>query len=301
MMIRSLLVFTLLTTLSNSLSAKDANGVITLIDVVNVPAERAGVLVDFTAKEGSIVAKDQSLAKIDDSRAVMENRIARLEWEIQQQTANNTARIRAAESQAKVSAAEYDEAVSINDRVAQAIPLLRVRRLKLSAEHANLEAEVAQIESHIDHLQQNLKGAQLEASQLEVERCELKAPLDGVVVERYKHAGEWVSPGESVLQIVRLDQLRIEWLLKVADIPPHQVAGRELIATVQLSGDDSREVKGVVSFVSPLVEATGEYRVWCDVENIKDEQGNWLLRAGLEAKVRLVEPESNVPSTATEP
>jgi multidrug efflux pump subunit AcrA (membrane-fusion protein) len=267
----------------------ESNGVVTLIDSVNVPAETAGVLLELSAKEGSQVSRGQALARVDSSKAEMLRRIASLEFEIQQQTAANDVKIRATASQAEVAAAEYEESVAINERVSQAIPQLKVRRLMLSADHARLEVEVAQIESEIDRLGEQLKQAELEASDQELGRCELHAPLSGVIVERYKHVGEWVTPGESVLRIVRMDQLRIEWLVKVADVPPHLVEGRDVIADVNLANGQTQQVLGKVSFVSPMVEPTDEYRVWCEFDNPMDAEGHWLLRAGLEATVRFAD------------
>ncbi len=275
----------------------ESNGVITLIDSVKVPAETAGVLLELSAKEGSQVSKGQTLARVDNSKAEMLHRIADLELEIQQRTAANDVKIRATQSQAEVAAAEYDESVAINERVSQAIPQLKVRRLMLSADHARLEVEVAQIQSEIDRLGEQLKQAELEASEQELRRCELRAPLSGVIVERYKHAGEWVTPGEAVLRIVRMDQLRIEWLLKVADVPPHLVEGRDVIADVNLAKGQTHQVLGKVSFVSPVVEPTDEYRVWCEFDNPVDPAGHWLLRAGLEATVRFADTSAEPPSS----
>jgi multidrug efflux pump subunit AcrA (membrane-fusion protein) len=270
----------------------ESNGVVTLIDTVRLPAETEGVLLEFTSKEGAAVTKGEILAKVDDSRAATLRKIAQLEWEVQQRAADNDARIRATQGNAEVAQAEYDESVAINERVSQAIPLLKVRRLMLSAKQAELEVEVAQMESHIDQLKESLKRTQLESTEHELARCELTAPLDGVIVERYKHVGEWVTSGEPVLRIVRMDRLRIEWLLKVADVAPHLAAGRDIVAEVHLAPGESQQVRGQVSFVSPIVEPTDEYRVWCEFDNPRDEQGRWLLRAGLEATVHLADTDA---------
>jgi hypothetical protein len=89
-----------------------------------------------------------------------------------------------------------------------------------------------------------------------------------------------------------MDRLRIEWLLKVADVAPHLAAGRDIVAEVHLAPGESQQVRGQVSFVSPIVEPTDEYRVWCEFDNPRDEQGRWLLRAGLEATVHLADTDA---------
>lgn len=291
---------TVLVDFSPKTYAIEANGIISLIDSVKVPAETSGILLEISAKEGAQVTAGQLLAKVDSSKSEILRRVADLELAIQQKAADNDVKIRASKSQAAVAAAEYDESVAINNEVSQAIPQLKVRRLQLSAEHARLEVEVAEIESEVDHLRQQLKQAELEASDRELSRCELRASLNGVIVERYKHAGEWVTPGESVMRIVRMDQLRLEWLLKVDEAPPHLAEGREVTAEVKLSEGQTHRLRGKITYVSPVVEPTDEYRVWCDFDNPVDASGRWLLRAGLEATIRLDDADSATAETTSE-
>ena len=42
----------------------------------------------------------------------------------------------------------------------------------------------------------------------------------------------------------------------------------------------------MITFVNPLVQAGGEYRVWAEVVN-RQENGEWLLRPGLEAEMTI--------------
>ena len=45
----------------------------------------------------------------------------------------------------------------------------------------------------------------MEAAELAIQRRALKAPFDGTVVKVFRHVGEWVAPGDPVLQIVDLE------------------------------------------------------------------------------------------------
>jgi hypothetical protein len=46
------------------------------------------------------------------------------------------------------------------------------------------------------------------------------------------------------------------------------------------------EFTGKVVFVNPIIEASGNYRVWAEVDN-RQQQGHWLLQPGMEAQVTL--------------
>ena len=49
----------------------------------------------------------------------------------------------------------------------------------------------------------------LTISQIDVERCQLRAPFRGVVTERMADVGEWVGVGEPLVQLVDLDQIEV--------------------------------------------------------------------------------------------
>jgi len=49
----------------------------------------------------------------------------------------------------------------------------------------------------------------LKVSKIEVERCQIKAPFRGVVRQRVADIGEWVSPGEPLIQLVDLENVEV--------------------------------------------------------------------------------------------
>ena len=62
--------------------------------------------------------------------------------------------------------------------------------------------------------------AQLAASQAALADLELKAPFDGTVTQVNLHAGEWVVPGQAVLALADLANLRVETTdLSERDVP----------------------------------------------------------------------------------
>ncbi len=270
-------------------SALESYGLVSLIDVVEVSAESLGVLMELPALEGDRVAFGDLLGKVDDRTARVAIQIAELELATVQAQSESNSRLHASESRANVAQAEYDESVAINAQVRQAIPQLRVRRLQLSSEQARFDVEVAQMEQHIVDLKKALKEAELRRAEQAFDRCRVRSPLGGIVVERFKHVGEWVQPGDLILKVCRLDRLRVEWLLDVVDLPPHLAEGIAVSAEIDLGQGTPLLVLGKIDFVSPIVEPTGEYRLWFEFDNPRDEQGNWLLRSGLEAKIRFLE------------
>ena len=117
-------------------------------------------------------------------------------------------------------------------------------------------------------------------------KLQVDAPIDGIVVELFKHAGEWVEPGQPVLRMVRMDRLRVEGFLRADKLAPNEVLGKPVTIRVRLVRDKTVELKSRISFVSPLVEGSGEYRVWADISN-QIANGHWLIRPGLLAEMTI--------------
>ncbi|MGE0610128.1 MAG: hypothetical protein AB7O62_23755, partial [Pirellulales bacterium] len=89
-----------------------------------------------------------------------------------------------------------------------------------------------------------------------------------------------------VLRIVRLDRLRVEGFLNASEHNPHEVMNRPVLVEVPLAHGRVEQFRGKVVFVSPLVEADGEFRVWAEVVN-RTEGDQWLLLPGLNAAMSI--------------
>ena len=125
------------------------------------------------------------------------------------------------------------------------------------------------------------KKAEAEAAEVAVERRILRAPFDGVVVKVDKHVGEWVSPGEPVVQVVRVDRLRVqrqpatprEW-------GPADIEGRNVTVEVTLPRGQTVKVPGKIVFVSPGGRASANCRLW-PRSTLPWKNGRPLVHAGL--------------------
>jgi len=259
---------------------------VSLIEEAQVPAQEAGVLVGIDVREGHQVAAGQLLAQIDDSRAVMAHRVAGLELQVAQEKASNDISVRYAKAASQVAEAEYLQGKEANDKVAGTVPQAEMRRLMLTHRRSVLQIEQAQLDLHLATLQVQVDEAEMEAAAKEVERRRIKSPLDGIVVKVYQHSGEWVKPGDPVLHVVRVDRLRIEGFLNASEYAPAEVDGRPITVRIELARGRQDTFQGKVVFVSPLVEAGGEFRIWAEVLNRKQNE-HWLLRPGLSTEMMI--------------
>jgi len=255
-------------------------------DEVPVPAKEAGVLVELQASEGMQVEKGQLLGRVDDKQSRMEKRVAEIEMKSAREQAENDVDVRYSNAAAKVAEQEYENAVDANRRVRGTFPPSEVRQLRLAWQRAVLEIEQAESRRRIAGFTSDSRAAEVEAADQAIARRRIEAPIDGEVVNVFAKLGQWVNPGDAVLRIVDLSTLRVEGFLNAADFDPGEVAGSPVTVEVELARGRRIRTEGKIVYVSPLVHAGGQYRVWAEVEN-RRENGSWLLRPGLTAAMTI--------------
>ena len=256
--------------------------VVALIDDISVPGREAGLLNQLKVKEGDEVQAGSVLGLLDDTDARTAQTIAGIELTIAQRQAESTVEVQAAEKAAEVAAAELKESEEINAAAPGTIPVTQLRREDLTKERAEFQHQAAVIQHAVAGDTQSLKAAELEAMTNRVNRHEIRSPIDGVVAQIVRRPGHWLQPGDPVIRVVRMNRLRIEGMVEGDLAAPSQVDKQPVIVTVRRGVEGNFELEGEVSYVSPIVEANGKYRVWVEVDN-KKVDGHYAIRPGQEA------------------
>ena len=164
-----------------------------------------------------------------------------------------------------------------------------------------------QVEAARQQYQAAQNGAQQSFRQLEAARArvalavksladtEVRAPFDGMVVERQVSAGDYVNRGTVVATVVKVDALRLELSVPEQSIGLVRVGQR---VTFSVDSYPGRQFQGTVRFVSPALRADQRALT---VEAIVPNR-DVLLKPGLFATADLEQPDPTpallVPATA---
>lgn len=160
---------------------------------------------------------------------------------------------------------------------------------------ASAQAQAAQ--ARLDYLlaqpfpeQVAVAEAQLEQAERELEivmlqfgQTELTAPFSGVVTERFLDASEYTTPGQPIVQIAALDQLRVETTdLNEIDVARLQLGDTALVGFDAL-GDV--QVSGTIAGIAPKAEeGTGvNFTVLVDLDEVPDSL-RWGMTAFIEVE-----------------
>jgi multidrug efflux pump subunit AcrA (membrane-fusion protein) len=186
---------------------------IRLVQQVDVPAREAGLLAAVQVTEGQMVEEGELLAQIDDTEARLAEEQAVLEVQIARANATNDVNLRFARKSVDVAQAELQRAEQSNQSFAKSVSDSEMDRLRLVVERSVLAVEQSQHEQTIAGLTLQARESLVRSAQEKVQRHKLVAPFSGIVVQIKRNHGEWVTPGEAVVRILRIDRLRAEGYL----------------------------------------------------------------------------------------
>jgi len=264
---------------------------VSTISEAQVPAQEAGVVVSINVKKGQLVKKGDVIAQMDDAIPQAEKKKAAAERAAAQEKADSDVNIKYSTAAAGVAEFTYRKNKEAFDSVKNSVPWVEVKRLELDWQRALFQIQQAHIDQRVDKLTANAKSAEVDAAEESIRHRQIKAPLDGIVVDITPHEGEWVKPGDTVMHIVRLDRLQVEGYLKSSQYAAQDIRDRKVVVSISLAHHpEPVQFAGQVVFVSPLVEASGEYRVLAEVDNRQAAAGrndDWLLSPGVTASMTI--------------
>jgi len=279
------------------------HALVTAIDDIKVPARDAGSITKLLVKGGELVNAEFVLGEVDNRDTLAKQRIAQGEYDAALAQFNSKAEIEAAKKGYEVANAEWEQAKEIRAKTPGAISLQEYRRAEFQAQRAWAQIQVAETDNLVAGLTAKMKKAQLEATDIELSKKKIDAPIQGQVVEVYKHMGEWVQPGDPVLRLVRLDKVRVEGFVYAAEAGRNDVEGRPVSVTVYLPGEKTETVPGRIDFVSPIIEGSGrnrQYRIWAEVEN-RFVDGHFVIQPGASAEMTINTLAAKLPPAVESP
>lgn len=251
-----------------------------ILEAVDTPAQRSGVLESLHVREGQAVKRGDRLAKILDDGARLKYERARYEYAIADQISKDDTLVKYASKSLEVTRAELARSEGANRSVKLAVSDTELDHQRLVVSKAELEVEKSLIEFEVAKLNQHLRAVDLKETKFELSKHEILSPIDGQVTVINTRAGQWIETGQSVFRIVRIDRLRVEGWISVEqamDIQSDQAAD----VTIQVPNRDNIFKQGKVTFVSLEANPVDrKIRVWIEVDN-----HDQTLRPGLRADV----------------
>ena len=216
---------------------------------IEVAAGESGILAKVNVKEGDSITKDQVLAELDTRVLQQSRRLAKRRTE-------STARRDAAEADVKLKQMMFDNLTPLLRDGHANVTEVELAKLELAQAVSSLRlAEDDAAESLID----------LDRIDAQIQSRQIRSPIDGVVVEVYRHPGEYLPGADPrFARLARLDKLRCRFFVKTSVAESLREGD---FVDVEL-GHQNQRVDAIVDFVSPITNAdSGTVRVDVLIDN----------------------------------
>ncbi len=258
-------------------------GILKIIDSVQLPSERAGVLAEVLVREGEMVKKGQVVARLKSDDFEVRRERARIDGEIARLSSENDVDTRYAEKLLEVSKAELSRSHAANRRIVNSVPLARLEQQQLEIHRNELQLEQAKRDFRIAKMQVELANKDMELSEIALAKSQVMAPIEGMVVAVETKPGEWLEPGQTILKIVRMNRLKLEGFVSVEEANRIKV-GDQVKATIEGVATDREYFPGVVVYKSPEANPVNSaVQVWVEIENHESK-----LISGLAGRMQIL-------------
>ena len=276
---------------------------LTTMAETEVPARETGVLSQMNVVVGQMVRQGQTLARIDDQEAKNRQNLAEIELRIAEKETETEPLLKAARQARETADRNLARAEEAVENFRRSLSQAELDDYRLGATEAAADLWQRQHETEVARLTRQLRAEQLQLAQLRTARHAVTAPLAGMVEDVYHQPGEWVTPGQPIARIVRLDRLRCVGFLAAEQVPPRRLpfsdqeeaneggpqAGRpgdwahvtatlEILTPTVQDGPETRaeqpsktqvlQRQGTVTFIDPQIEPeSGQVKIWVEVDN----------------------------------
>ena len=254
---------------------------------IELPSQESGVIASLEVRENDSIQTNQVISKLDSKIAELEKAAAGLQSQVAASEAQDESEIRLAEAfveETELQADKYEEMV--NKGTASSTEF---RQRQLAAE----QARVRLIQSKTAKVQRELKSKLAQSAfilgQQKVDRQTLRSPISGTVTRIDHRAGEWVQAGTTVVKIIRLDEVRIDFFIDFQQIDRNVLIGMP-VKVISKRGPHESLFAGRITSCDPEVTSAGQIRAHATVQNQKTGD-HWQLLPEMTVSMQLQKPQ----------
>lgn len=256
------------------------------LDEIDVPALETGQLNEMNIREGDTVQAGVPFAKIDDTLPKLQLMQALVRKQNAYRIANDRTSIEAADAQIQLNRHTYDTTKRLERKGARSAD--ERMRARYEYDVSLLQREAATSRQLEAQGEAELESARETEVKERISRHAVTARFDGVVIDRYKQAGEWVTAGEPVAKIARMDKLYVTGLISNNQYNPDEIKGKNVVVTVKLARNEEMEFLGKIVIIGSkdLAGSGNEFKVKAEITN-KQRNGQWVLRKETRVSMRI--------------
>ncbi len=224
------------------------------VQEVLVSAEASGSVAALALEEGQLLEQGETVGYIDTSGLILQKNVLLAQRiAIRSRSENIVAETQVLEEKKRALQTEKKRVESLLqdgaattkqlDDLVQNIRVLEKQIDAVKSQMVNIRAELNVISTQIDQMDDQLKKARI------------KAPLSGIVLEKYVEQSEIVTLGKPLFKMADLDTLILRVYISGSQLSRVRI-GQEVFVYADQDADEMLEYKGIVSWISSQAEFT---------------------------------------------
>ena len=235
----------------------DATGVFEATEVT-VAAEQSGQLVRFDVTEGDSLAPGKEVGLVDTTQIWLKIQQAGATKAVyQSQKPDMEKQIAATRQQlakARQDQQRYKELVA--DGAAPS-KMLDDATNQVQVLQKQLDAQISSLNTQLSTLNSQLSTVDVQVDQLrdQLQKCHIKTPIKGTVLEKYVEQGEFVTTGKPLFKMADTEQMFIRAYVTSAQLQ-HIKVGQKAKVFADYGDGQRKEYEGTVSWISSKSEFT---------------------------------------------
>jgi HlyD family secretion protein len=254
-----LLVFfaTLLFGCGNDESATDATGVFESTEII-VSSEAIGKILDLDVSEGDKVSKGQVIGLIDSTQL----HFSRLQLEASKVTVASGK----PDIQAQIEATERE--IEKQEREKERIERLLEGDVATQKQLDDIESAILVLKARLRSQKSSLSNSansvdaqgmalDVQIAQLDdqIDKCRIKAPIDGTVLVKYAEPGEVTAMGKALFKVADMEHMNLKAYV-TADQLVRLKVGQQVEVLAEFGESELRPYEGTITWISSKSEFT---------------------------------------------
>ena len=287
------LAMIILTACNRSGNKFDATGTFEADEVI-VSASANGKILSLNINEGSRIAKDSVVGLVDPTDlSLQEQQVQASIAALNEKTSDATPQIKMLQDQLNVQQTQLDNLLHEQARIENL--LKEDAATKKQLDDINFQIESAKKQMNVTQQQINVqrnnvatqnrgilsegKPLQKRAQQLQeqLDRTNIRNPVDGTVITKYAETGEITSNGKPLYKIADLSTLNLRAYVTGDQLPQIKL-GQQVTVFVDSGAKNYRKLAGTITWVSDKAEFTPK------TVQTKDERANLVYAMKVRVK-----------------
>lgn len=252
---------------------------IDLLDRVAISSSVEGVIRNVTARSGDQVRQGELLIQLDTGRLDTELGIAKSEYNALSIRSADQSRVQIGNAREQTARLSVQKLQEVRTRYNVKVASLEMNRAQSELTQAESEKNGACNELEQFRYEAEAKQNQIKLLEHDLKKSTILSQYSGAIGNIEKRPGEFVSKGDVIAELYRLDRLSGVILIDSGQLPPEKAKGVKGQFEIG-KGNQKRSFEISISRVFPRVDIDGKYRAYVELENAQID-GNWRLLPGM--------------------